>query len=109
MADQYGRFAALKPASTGEIQLYACPAGRFFQGRVSVCNQAGEAVEYSIARCAAGHGDNPALSADWRCFNVPVDPGPPHEITVNMGAGETIRVKTDQADSVSFILEGLLI
>lgn len=109
MADQYGRQAALRPASTNETQLYVCPAGRYFQGRISVCNQTGLSIDYSIARCAAGHGDNPALAADWRCFNVPVDPGPPHEVTVNMGAGETIRIKASQADSVSFILEGLLI
>ena len=109
MSDQYARQAALRPADTNEHQLFSCPSSKQFQGVVSVCNQDTEDRTYSLARCAAGHGDTAADNADWRCFDTVIETGgTPHEITVSMAATETIRVKAGVADKISFVIEGLL-
>ncbi|WP_321495643.1 hypothetical protein [uncultured Desulfobacter sp.] len=108
MTDTYGRLAALRPADTAEVQLYAAGSDEQVQGIVSVCNQSSDTVQYSIAHCAAEHGDNAALSADWRNFDVNLEPNePPHEVSIVLGESETIRVKPSAADSISFIFAGM--
>ncbi len=110
MADEYGRQAAERPSDINERELWACPAGRQFQGIVTVCNQSTIDQTYRVARCAAGHGDNPANNEDWRAYDVIVEPGlPAHEISVNMAAAETVRIKANTANSISFAIEGVLI
>jgi hypothetical protein len=107
--DEYGRVAALRPANGAEQQLWVCPVAKSFQGVVSVCNQDSVDRKYSLARCGVAHGDVAANGGDWRAMNVVLPPGePPHEISVNMAAGETIRVVADAADKVSFVVEGVL-
>lgn len=106
--DEYGRVAALRPANTNEQQLWVCPVAKSFQGIVTVCNQDTVDRKYSIARCGVDHGDVAAGGSDWRAKDVVLPPGePPHEISVNMAAGETIRVIADAADQVSFVVEGI--
>ncbi len=108
MTDTYGRLAALRPADTAEVQLYAAGAAEQVQGIVSVCNQSSETVQYSIAHCAAEHGDNAALDADWRAYEVELEPNSaPHEISIVLGSEEAVRVKASVADAVSFVFSGI--
>ncbi len=110
MADEYGRQAAMRPSDINEHELWSCPAGRQFQGIVSICNQDSADQTYSVARCGAAHGDNPANNEDWRAKGATIEAGsPPHEISVNMAPTETIRIKADAAIVISFIVEGVLI
>lgn len=105
--DVCGILASARPANTSEALLYTCPAGYTVQGSVSVSNQTTSALTYRMAICGNTHGDNPALGADWRCFDVEIgNNSPPHEISVNLKAGESIRIKSSQADGINFLLSG---
>ena len=108
MGLETGRIAAMAPSDINEHELYSCPAGTRIRGFVSVCNKTSATRKFGMAHCAAGHGDNPAGAADWRVYECEIDGNsPPHEINIELGPTETIRIISDQADALGFIFEGM--
>ena len=105
--DVCGILASARPINTNETLLYTCPAGYTVQGSISVSNQTSGALTYRIAVCGNTHGDNPALAADWRCYDVEVgNNSPPHEVSINLRGGESVRIKSSQANGINFLFTG---
>jgi len=103
------KIASLRPANTDEAQLYVFPASTEGDGVLRVCSQHTSTVKYRIAHCTAGHGDVAADGDDWIAYDVELIAGdPPHEYSIHGNATETIRIKADTADKISFHFSGNL-
>lgn len=98
--------ASVKPANTTEVQLYAVPANNQLDGVLRICNQTATTYTYRVAHTTAGHGDVAADSDDWLAYDTEIPANFTHEISIHAGATETIRVRSGNADSISFHLSG---
>lgn len=107
MAETYKRIAALRPANTNEQQLYAVPADTQIITSLAICNQT--AVKRTV-RVALTDTVGAAAVEDWIIYDTILDKNE----TINLSGiaaetNNTIRVRVDLADSVSFVLHGLVI
>ncbi len=106
MAEAYQRLAASRPADANEAELYAVSASEYIVGTLFICNQTGSEVTYRVAIC---DDSGAATSGEWIAYDVVLPANMTHKIVVTAGDGDTIRIKASAADSISFVLTGLLI
>lgn len=106
MSDVYLRLAALRPTTTSEEELYVCPAATAIVAQLSMCNQTAIPILVSVAHTDASGA---AAVDDWIYYFYLLESRMTIKEMIQMGPGETIRVLTNVADSVSFILTGLKI
>lgn len=101
-----GRLGAICPANTNEVQLYPVLVSTEIDAVLRICNKNTLSSTFSVAHCAANHGDTAAASADWIYYNKSIMPNTTIEISIHAGPLETIRVKSGTADMVNFHLSG---
>ena len=107
MGNDYGRKGALSPTDTSETELYACPASTELLGGVlNITNRTSNTVTYRIAHTDASGA---AADEDWSGgYDTEIFGNDVHQIAgITMGPGETIRVRTDTPNSLSFVLTGM--
>jgi phosphosulfolactate phosphohydrolase-like enzyme len=106
MAEAFGRLAALRPANTSEAELYEVPASTQINATLYICNQNAAEVTVDVAHTDT---DGAAAVEDWILSGYIIEANNTINISLALTAGEWIRVKTNTADKVSFVLEGLKI
>jgi len=105
MANTYKRLAASRPADTNEAKLYGPGADTQAIVTVQVCNQDSSEHTYRIA---ITNTDAAADDEDWIVYDQSISPNGTHTYPgICLENGDTIRVKVDSADDVSFVVYGL--
>lgn len=93
---------ALSPAATTETEWIVCPADTEYIGTVRVCNVDSVSITYRVAHTPLAGA---ASTEDWDIYDTELEPGEVDDITIEMGAGETLRVYASTAN-VSFKYTG---
>ena len=94
---------SLNPAAVTETEFIVVPAVHEYTGTVRVCNLDTVAITYRLAHTLSAGAANPE---DWDVYNAPLGVGETDDITMEMGAGETLRVYASTAN-VSFKFSGM--
>lgn len=106
MSDTYSRLAAVRPANTSEQDLYALTTGSLV-GVVHVCNQDTADRQFSVAVTDAAAGVA-ASGEDWIEYDTIIPGNITFKVTIEgLSATSTIRIKSDAANLVSFVLMGI--
>lgn len=104
MSDSYGILGtALNPAAITETEWIVVPTNHEYTGTVRVCNLDSVSITYRLAHTAIS---GIASSEDWDIYDTELEPGETDDITMEMSAGETLRVYASTAN-VSFKYSGL--
>jgi hypothetical protein len=106
MGNVYKRLAALRPANTDEVELYATASDEYIVATLLVCNQDSGVVTYGVAITDTVGA---AAVEDWIAFETEVSANITHRIIIPIGDGNTIRVQVGDANKISFVLTGLKI
>lgn len=101
-----GLIATLLPANTNEAQLYVVPSGTEIDGLLRICNQDTLESTFSVAHCAAGHGDIAANTREFLFYGAQLLPNTTAEVSIHAKESETIRIKSGTANKISFHLSG---
>jgi len=107
MSNSYGRKGALSPSDTNEAELYLCPSSTELLGGVlNITNRTSSLSTYRVAHTDASGA---ATDEDWSGgYDTEIFGNDVHQIAgITMGPGETIRVRTDTPNSLSFVLTGM--
>ena len=95
---------ALRPANTSEAEWIVVPTGHEYIGVVRICNQDSAAQTFRLAHNAA---TGASTGEDWDCYDTPIEAGETIDITMEMAAAETLRIKASKADVISFKFTGM--
>ena len=106
MGNAYQRIASLCPANTDEAALYLVPAATQIVGVLRITNIDTVQRTYRVAHCAA---TGAATADEWLAYDVPIDASETHEISINAGPAEEIRVDASVGDKLAFHLSGMII
>ena len=94
------------PASTTIADLYTVPsATNAIVSQISVCNQTSLPASFRVSVAIAGAADT---AAQYVIYDVTVDPTDTlfFDIGMTLAATDVVRVKTNTASALSFILFG---
>ena len=106
MGDNYGTIAGIIPATTEEVELWACPAGsQLVSGIVHICNQDTQEQSYDLFLngVVGVTGNCPLVSSGLNT----IAGGPQQVGGLSLKSGQSIRVKSGAAGKISFVLMGL--
>lgn len=104
MANTYTRLAASRPADTNEAELYASSEDEYIIATLHVCNQTASELSYRVAITDASGA---ASGEDWIYYDFPIHENMAHRFSLSFGNGDTLRIRSSSADSISFVLTGL--
>lgn len=93
---------ALNPVATAETEWIVCPTATEYIGTVRVCNVDSVTITYRLAHTPS---TGAASIEDWDIYDTELEPGEVDDITIEMGAGETLRVYASTSN-VSFKYSG---
>lgn len=94
------------PTSTTQADLYTVPsATSAISSQLVVCNQTANAASFRVSVAIAGAAD---ASAQYLFYDVTVDPNDTlfFDMGITLAATDKVRVKTNTASALSFILFG---
>jgi len=104
MAITYGIIGtALNPAATTETEFIVCPVGHEYTGTVRICNIGTVSADYRLAHTPVAGAAN---SEDWDAYDTELEPGETDDLTMEMAAGETLRVYASNSN-FSFKFSGM--